>query len=254
MRFHWQNLNKSKRKWLHRRCWIGNGWGVEVVSPSNFRLELELNSGDYAFVFTLGLVLFSIYIHYEDSKLYNLLEPVTKRKDQKFTNGRSIGVSFHNPTLWIKLWDDQMESRTSDPKWWAFNIDFLDLFLGKKKHVKTVQDSGDTLIHMPEGNYKATYEIIERTWKRPRWFSKSRRFIDFDIKKGIPFYGKGTTAYNIGMDAIFGTATEWNDSIYEATKTIALRCLEQRSRTGSLDDPVYSEYFMEKELLGEKGE
>jgi hypothetical protein len=145
-----------------------------------------------------------------------------------------------------------MEHRSVDPKWWNFVINFKDIFLGKKKHSLEILGEGEAQIDMPEGIYPATYKIEKRTWKRPRWFSKSNTDIWFDIPAGIPHEGKGENSWDMDMNATFGIGTDWGGNIHEAAKRIALRCLASRSKTGSLSSPAYAVWRDDRMNKGEQ--
>lgn len=247
MYFHYQNLNDDhpKRYWLHGRCWLGHAFlHAEWCIPSwhSWEVEVSLNHyGDTAVGISMGLGLFWLHICTENRKLYRWLEPITKRKDQKYTNGRVVGISFHDRTLWLKLWSDPMEHRRVDPKWWDTAVHFDDLILGKVQYTRETLKEGETEIHMPEGTYPASYKVEKATWRRPRWpWSKTLTDVWFDIPVGIPHDGKGENSWDQGMDATFGIGTWWDGNIYQAAKRVALRCIETRSRRGDLNDPAFS--------------
>lgn len=246
MFFHWQNLKKEDRTkhLLYGRAWVGE-FNIEWSVPTRFwHIHLNLNYYDEAAVgFSVALGLFSFHIETRNRWLYNKLERITKRKDQTYTNGRIIGLSYHDKALWVSLWDDPMESRGVDPWWWDFVIHFDDLLLGKAKHNLEVLQEGETKIDMPEGVYDAKYKVEKRTWKRSRWpFATTRTGIYFDIPVGIPHEGKGENSWDCGMDATFGTGTHWDGRLHEATKRVAMQCLQTRQRYGSLSQDGYIEW------------
>lgn len=252
MRFHSQNLKKEDRtkELINWRCW----WYItehteftcQIVVPSHFwHIDIDLCKNGWqeeAIGFSIACPLFAIWLGFRNNWLYNILEPITKRKDQKYTHGRNIGLSFYGGTLNIHLWADEMESRSVDPKWWDFHIDFKDLILGRSKYSKEILEEGDTQIVMPEGDYPARYKVEKATWKRPRWFKLVKEYIEFDIPIGIPHEGKGENSWDIGMDGTFGIGEEWKGNVHEATKKIALRCLETRQRYGSLNSADYAKW------------
>ena len=263
MNFHYQNLNtdNKKRFWVHGRCWWNHGkflqaeWSIPARRGVAFEIHLN-HYGDTALGLRLSIpFLFSLHLGTENRRLYKFLEPITRRKDQTYTNGRIIGFYISDWNLHISLWDDPMEHRSKDPKWWSYHKDLIDLVFGRPKHTKEVLQSGDAEIDMPEGAYPAKYEVEKRTWKRPRWFATTQTSITFDIPAGIPHEGKGENSWDCGMDATHGISTYWNQNIYEAAKRIALRCLETRSRYGSLSSTAYAEWRAERfaALLAAKG-
>ncbi len=125
-------------------------------------------------------------------------------------------------------------------------IQFDDLILGKAKHNLEVIKEGDTMIDMPEGKYETHYKIQRRTWSRPRWFPKMKEEVSFDIPIGIPHEGKGENSWDCEMDATFGCGTYWDGKLHEATKRIAMNCLKDRQRYGSLNSPEYAKWRNEK--------
>lgn len=243
---HWQNLKKEDRTkhLVHGRAWIGE-FNIEWSIPTRFwHIHLNLNHYDEAAIgLSIALGLFSFHIETRNRWLFNQLQKITKRKDQTYTNGRIIGISYHARTFWFSLWDDPMESRGVDPWWWKFNFNWEDFFLGKAKHNLEILQEGEAKIDMPEGSYDATYKVEHRTWKRPLWpFKTQRTAIYFDIPVGIPHEGKGENSWDMGMDATFGTGTEWEGNVYAATKIIALDALKDRQRHGSLSDAGYAKW------------
>ncbi len=244
MYFHYQNLKKEEggRHLVNGRCWIGDKpqfhcqW---VVALSDFSIELNLNDyGDDAIGGNISLGIFAFYWGLECKWLYKLLEPITKRKDQTYTNGRKIGVRLGRGGLWIALWDDPMESRGKDPWWWHMHIDFKDKILGRAKHSSEIIETGETSITMPEGKYRATYKVEKRTWRRSRWpFKRTRTGIDFDIPGCIPHDGKGENSWDCGMDGTCGMSVEYvnRGGMRGMTDKVAMRSLESRQRYGRLD-------------------
>jgi hypothetical protein len=252
MYFHYQNLNDEhpKRYWLHGRCWLGHDFlHAEWHFPAwwSWEIQVSLNHyGDTAVGFHIGLGLVWLHLSTSNRWLYRFLEPITKRKDQKYTNGRTIGFRFYAQSLWVDLWNDPMEHRRKDPRWWSFKIDFADLLFGKSKYASEVLQSGQADIHMPEGVYGSDFKVERCVWKRPRWFAKTLTDVWFDIPIGIPSEGKGENSWDQDMDATFGIGTHWDGNVHQAAKRVALRCLERRSKYGSLSSPAYAEWRQER--------
>ncbi len=252
MHFHYQNLKHDDPKSLiYGRCWWNHGKFLHLswrIPSRDIRFEIDLNHyGDTAIGISLSLFLFSVHISTENNKIYKFLEKYTKRSDMKYTNGRVIGFYVSDWGLHISLWEDPMESRgKEDPKWWKKHIELKDIFLGKSKHKLEILKTGRALIDMPEGLYPATYEVERRTWTRPRWFPVVQTYIDFNIPVGIPHEGKGESDWDCGMDATMGISTPWEQNVYAAAKKIAIKCLETRSRYGSLHSPEYAKWRKER--------
>lgn len=207
MYFHSQNLNDEipKKYWLNGRCWIGQSfqWNIEWTLPSRgFDISLDLNDyGETAIRVRISLWLFSLYIGIEWQPLYRLLEKITRRKGQKYTNGRCIGISWYAGTLNIDLWYDPMEWRSGDPKWWHMSFDFNHLLKGKPKFSEETLETREILVPMPEKAYKATATRTVRRWKYPRWFTSEVMSVNLDFEEGVPFEGKGENSWDCGPDA-----------------------------------------------------
>lgn len=115
---------------------------------------------------------------------------------------REIGLSWHDGTLWVSLWEDPMESHRSDPWWWQFNFNPADFFLGNSNYSTRDLSTERVDVAMPERVYPCTVRIFESTWKRPRWHWP-RKMIRADIVPDtpIPFPGKGENSWDCGDDA-----------------------------------------------------
>lgn len=262
MYYHSQNLRKADGGLIHWRCWWkpwGSMSGTEftfyINFPSRFwHFKIDLcENGWQEEALGISISLFGLYLSFgvDWSPLYKVLEKITKRKGQKYTNGRTIGFSIHSGKLWIDLWNDPMESRSRDPKWWHFTFDPMELLFGKREYSEVVLDEGETAIDMPEGVYKATYKKFVSTWKRPRFpFVQSLHRMSFDIPVGIPHEGKGENSWDIGMDATFGSTfpIQETDSMREITNRFAIARLQERQKYGSLSSPDYAKWKLEREI------
>jgi len=210
-----QNLKKENKTndILNWRFWLGKKTqlsGQFVIPTRSCALEIDLCENGWqenAVSFQLAIpLLINIFIGFENKFLYNFLEKITKRKGQRFTNGRNIGFYIYGWKLWIKLWSDVMESRSDDPWWWSFNIDFIRLLKGKCKCEVEIIKEKDVEITMPEKTYKGKAIVERRTWKYQRWFPFSIVSTEIKCDEGIPFPGKGTCSYNCGEDALFSSS------------------------------------------------
>lgn len=270
MYFHSQNLKKEDRTkdWIHWRCWLGQDTQLTfcIIIPSRFwHVDIDLCQNGWqeeAIGFSIACPLFAIWIGFENKWLYRILEPITKRKGQKYTNGRSIGLSYHSDTIWINLWDDPMESRGVDPWWWSFSFNWKDFILGRRKCTTEMLKEGSVKIDMPEGDYDATYKVEKWIWKRPRWpFAKVREDISFKFPIGVPHEGKGENSWDMGMDATMGTGVEWKGSLRTAIEELTINLIKGRLRYGPLTSPEYAKWRSEglnriknSPTTGEKGE
>src|SRR5690606_35006576 len=153
--------------------------------------------------FGLGLGLFTFRVHFS---LENRFTRWFMKKFDKFfydkdwyDTGRELSLEIStNNISWNLFWFNGVNSRH---KWRMGNFYYhkvTDLILGKKIWEEETITEDDTTIDMPEGIYKATYKIEERTYKRERWFKPvSYKSISFDIPAGIPHEGKGENSWDM---------------------------------------------------------
>lgn len=257
MYYHSQNLKKEEKGHLvNWRCWIGDSDKTQltfaITIPSRFwHIDLDLIGYDESLQFSIACPLFAIWIGIDNRWLTQKLQKITKRSDQSYSNGRTLGVRYHDGTFWFSLWEDPMEWRSKDPKWWKFNFNPVNFFFGRQKHSEKILQEGGVKITMPEGVYEATFKRFISTWKRPRYpFAQSLHRISIDIPVGIPHEGKGENSWDCGMDATFGSTfpIEEHDSIYKIAKEFAIKELVTRQRYGSLDSSEYLKWKLEGEL------
>jgi hypothetical protein len=120
--------------------------------------------------------------------------------------GRSFGIHVNDgATIYVDFaWD---ETNNDNKQWWSrqLRLPVADLVLGRREHSQRTMHMIPIEIPMPEGTYKATCEIFESTWKRKNWpFPEKMVRSKVDIPGGIPYPGKGTSAFNCGDDANYG--------------------------------------------------
>lgn len=234
MRFRAQNIKKDEydeRHWVWWRCWLGE-WNFEVSGRlTNIGLKIGLMDYDKTFDVNLALGFVQFFLSYEGAFLREFLSQLTKRPEDIYTNGRTIGMTFNGTSLRIDLWYDPMHWSSTDPWWWSIRLNLQNFLLGKTQFSKRVIETGETKIVMPEGEYPAVYTLTEDTWKRPRWFAKKRKFVWFDIPVGIP---------DGDDDATFGLGEVWRGNLYAATRKVALRMLA--GRRSRLDSKQYGEW------------
>lgn len=247
--FHAQNLNERGQHlpygsiWRHGRCWLNLNsgachrvsWGLEWgFWPRHkwLNIALDLATHDQAFSIAFSPFLFSLHLHLEYWPLHSWLADRIKRSDEKYGNGRTIGISYMDDHLSLKLWSDPMEHRSKDPKWWYRSWFLRDVLFGRPKYDSSVLLTERVVVPMPEGGYPATVTIEKATWARPRWFTKT--VIRAEIKPDIPiaFPGKGENSYDCGEDATHSMtcpATTSLDAVMALTKSV----MRDRLRYGS---------------------
>lgn len=175
-----------------------------VLFSRRISVGCGIATGEDALSLSICLWLFSFYCGWENWKVAQWLSNRTKRKGQRYGNGRHVGFTWIERTLMIDLWADEMEWCKSDPWWWQFSIRPLDLLLGRAEYSERTLDEGVRQLAFPEKTYDVKITISEASWKRPRWpwpakIVRTRS----EVEGGIPVPGKGTMDYNCGDDAIF---------------------------------------------------
>jgi hypothetical protein len=246
MHWHSQNLKKEDREkgyLFHGRGWLNFGearsWmtlGFEWSCPSymkNLGFEVDLNHyGDTAIGGRISLVLFTFYWSVENRTLYNLLEKITKRRDDTYTNGRTIGFDISPHSISVSLWYDPMESQGSDPWWWHGYWDTQRLLKGKAHYSEQELREDECMIIMPERSYPARFKIYIARWEYPRWFTQTKEMIEFKMVEGIPIPGKGENSWDCGDDAVMGTTKEHRGSLRDAMNEVAMDAMKTRIRHG----------------------
>jgi hypothetical protein len=246
MYFHYQNLKKEAKETRyisHARFWLGRRPQLHcewVVPGRNISMMLNLNGyGETAIGGHIGLWLFTFYWGIKWPWLYSLIGKVTRRRDQKYTNGRDIGFTIDAEAVSISLWHDPMESRGDDPFWWHKYFFIKDMILGRAKCTTETLEEREVVIPMPENNYPATAKLIMYTWKRPRWFSEQMKRVSIDVPEGIPHEGKGENGWDCGEDRTYGTTTGKCQTIAEGVGMLVGSVLRERVRHGGWKDWTY---------------
>lgn len=145
---------------------------------------------------------------------------------------RECQISFYDWTIRLNPWSKSMEWTRSDP-WWVrgVSLDLRRLLLGRERcDTSIVREGIPVVVPMPEGNYNGVVKIERRTWKRPRWFARTRESAWLEIPKGIPHAGKGENSWDCGDDGLFGIG---GDSIEDAIANAVRSVMRDRKRYGS---------------------
>lgn len=148
---------------------------------------------------------------------------------------RSVEVSFHDNTVWWRLWSPTMKWSNQTPRWREGNVAPADVAFGDMKMTERVIRKTRVEIPMPEGTYPATITMSSRVWKRPRarWVSHEGVYANIEVDKpGIPIPGKGTASYNCGPDATFSLSLPAKNE-EKAIGHLVSSILARRARYGS---------------------
>lgn len=148
-----------------------------------------------------------------------------------------LGWSIHSWALWVSLWCEYTSHDFTVSFWHRhrrrFNINFLDVLLGRSKHTEREISIEELMIPMLEDNYLATCKIFESTWKRPRWFARRMIRSTIELEDPIPFPGKGESDYDCGMDGIHGQTAAY-DNVPAAVASIVETVLKNRRERGGV--------------------
>lgn len=224
---------RNGRLWLyfvnHTKT-LGFEW--DLLHP---RLSIGIGLADMEHAisahFCIGLI--NLYLWYESWKLHQWISSWTRRPDQLYSNGRTIGFSWYQGSLSIDLWYDPMEHRRVDPKWWHLYITPVDIIFGHTKYTELGREKVHVEVPMPEACYPATVELYEAEWRRPRWPGVWRRIKRCTITPDtpIPVPGKGENAWDCGEDATHSLTCPAKDA-HEAVVKLVSSVLEKRYRRG----------------------
>src|SRR3990167_3630925 len=203
MRVHSSREKRGFRQWIYitKNTTIHHSWRL---FPGGFGFQIGLADYECAISLYIQAIIFSFYFSINNCSWEQRIQEKTKRCDEKYGYGRTIGFSIHDKKVWVDLWNDPMQWSFTDPWWHHFTIDPIEAILGKEKIYFDTINKGESQIVMPEGVYPCKYEIRKYFHKRSRWKERSRLMIKVDIPSGIPVEGKGENSYDCGMDAYYG--------------------------------------------------
>jgi hypothetical protein len=231
---HWQNLCEDPkgnprgfpwhgRAWLH---WKSRTAHLEwVLGDFRFSLNLEVGDMEEALKFHIILPLIGLYFGIQ------IPFPTAWWTKKYRYDPREISLRIHDWAIWWTFWMNPNSYARRDPKWRRFVFHIDDFFLGRQKYSKQVLSTHDVKIPMPEGSYPATVILAEATWKRPRWFATRLRTAEVELKKPIPFPGKGENSWDCGEDGLHGLSTSAKN-IEEAISKTVQSALRDRRRYG----------------------
>ncbi len=114
---------------------------------------------------------------------------------------------------------------------------------GRIKADKVIDDTGETVIPMPEGLYPATWELDHYERRHVRWPGTMLDWFaqpdtptySLKIPGGIPHWGKGENSWDCGMDGLFGISGGFN-TIEKAVGAAVEASLRDRRKYGGPHD------------------
>ena len=223
-----------------------------VTLNSTVRLECYWWSNHCGFSFgpdadgwdiSVRLPPFALYLTLEGFGLWRPMETCVAHWDNDRTfqipDRREFTVSMSDWTIRFALWARQMEWNKKDP-WWirGVSLDLKDLVLGRTHYEKEVIGRVPCAVPMPEGTYPAVATIERHTWKRSRWFPRSRTDVWLEIPKGIPHAGKGENSWDCGDDGLFGIG---GATVKDAIERAQASVLKARKRYGHASEQAVKE-------------
>jgi hypothetical protein len=117
------------------------------------------------------------------------------------------GIDWHHGGLWWNVWQNDFESRSTDPKWRRGHFDPMDFLFGRDVYAQRPLKTVPVEVPMPEKAYPATVTLFESTWTRRRWphWPLTRRMVrsEIDVPEGVPHPGKGENSWDCGEDATY---------------------------------------------------
>lgn len=215
---------------------------------AGLRIKLDLASYEEEVGISIALGIFSLYVGFDNYHLGSWIQRVTRRKGQRYGNGRSIGLAVHGGYIWLDFWNDPMESRGTDPWWWHMSFNPMDAIFGRYVYSDQTIEERDIEVPMPEKAYPATAKLQVCHWQRKRSpFIKRMERVSIEIPGGIPKEGKGENSWDCGLDATFSMTTNAS-SIAEGVGQLVGSVLADRIRHGGWGDWNFKKTWPEPTL------
>lgn len=230
MNYHSHHEDGCHQYWLH----FGKEWGrtinLEWSFGWRFGADIKVGGGDNRTIqFHLGLLFFSVWLTFDGFWNWK------GRLERLLYDGRETGISIHDWTLRVNIWAKEMEwSR----RWREVGIQWhwtpADFFLGRWKNSSELVEKKLRHVYMPEAAYRIEIEIRDDYWRR-RYFpflKKIMRRAHVECLDPIPHPGKGTTSYNCGEDATYGSTFPCK-TVDEAVAHMFTTSMKSRERYGN---------------------
>ncbi len=230
----------SERKlWHHshyeRGCWR---WWLHSESTDLANVEISWRSGLTGFWFCRsesGKIRMSV-------GLYVLYVTAGIRLPWiKADCARDFSITFHDWAVRWCIWRDPWGGWDHTvPRWRDGSFHPIDAIFGRPICTRTTKERREVVVPMPERPYEATAELVEFSWKRPRFpWSKKMLRVSIDIPGGIPHSGKGENSWDCGDDGTFSITTGKCHSIPEGVGVLVGSCLRDRVRYGGWGEWVW---------------
>lgn len=188
--WHWQNLQEGAPWWKYGRAWwhfpartIGVEW---LTGTRRCGASLEFStSSDKSILIYIGIPwLIALYFSVTGLRWVRHLPGVDY--SGWMTGSREISIDVSDWTIRCALW-----SCSNVYPHRHFNLCIDNFFLGRAKYSERLIDTGLAGVTMPEGTYRATYELFMSQWKRPRWpWPERMRRGKISVEGGVPVPGE----------------------------------------------------------------
>jgi hypothetical protein len=150
---------------------------------SSIGTSFDYDNNEGEFTLSIRIPMFGIYVSVD--------APEAIRKKLGYRDGRQLGFSIHNGTVWFKLWCDphawskapfsRADSHLRQP-----NFHYVDFILGKEKHRSIVMERQSGDLNLDNG-YQVYCELEVHEVTRSRWpFPKRYSRVMINIPEGIP--------------------------------------------------------------------
>jgi hypothetical protein len=196
--------------WRVARAWLKSPWRVDAkatayVAPHHHNYLASATLSSDGLTFTLGLGPVAYFAATVESWRKDV-QAFIKRAVGKSYGNKEVRIAFHSGAVWWNFWTDGDGWSASTPWWRNGNWHPLDTFLGRVKHESRDLSTIETVVPLPEKNYRARVTVSEWTDSRPRWFAtKPRRTVNVELVDPIPggrkgpLYGMSSRAYTAGQ-------------------------------------------------------
>lgn len=184
-----------------------------VLFTTSCALKVMFVRDEQEIVFRIALpFLFSLFIGLPmPYLLWSRLPWKHRRSEHAYAGGdRAIGIEVHYGAVWLSFWNDIMEGRSDDPRWYRPRIgldDIADLVFGRNSLVVTILEAREVVVHMPERPYVGFGKLEQ--WERPRprlprWLTPRGRTVELNFQANpIPLPGKGENSWDCDEDAVY---------------------------------------------------
>lgn len=167
--------------------------------------------------------------------------------DPNWYVARHYSLKFNYAGRWISGGWGELDGQWSkgQPWWQEWTLSPHHLW-GRSTFEKIVEETGETVVPMPEGIYPATWERAHYDRRHVRWpgtwldrlkddTADRRPSVSLDVAGGIPSWGKGENSWDCGMDGTFGISGNF-PTVEDAVAGMVRAVLRDRRKNGGPHD------------------